>query len=238
MSTFGTAQQESLKTNLRSTLGCEEPVCILTLRVSTGSINVAAILTIPDTPTSGVGGAANATATAAAVASAATALVAQPASAISSVLAVAVESAAPTVSVGHAITPIVVAPPPPSPPPVPEPPPPPSPPTPRDLLPAEQDGQTAEGGTGLTEGALIGIIGGACALIVLVIVVVAAKFCFGKKPVKDVKVEAPTAADASSSSASSVEMTQHAFSQNGARANNGVASERSEKEDLETTERL
>ena len=38
-------------------------------------------------------------------------------------------------------------------------------------------GQTADGGTGLTEGALIGIIGGACALIVLVIVVVAAKFC-------------------------------------------------------------
>ena len=71
MSTFGTAEQESLKTNLRSTLGCEEPACILALRVSPGSINVAAILTIPDAPTdeSGNGGnGAPATAAAGAVA--------------------------------------------------------------------------------------------------------------------------------------------------------------------------
>ena len=85
MSTFGTAEQESLKTNLRSTLGCEEPACILALRVSPGSINVAAILTIPDAPTDESGNGGNGAAeTAAAVASAATALVAQPASAISS----------------------------------------------------------------------------------------------------------------------------------------------------------
>ena len=123
VSSFGEAQQASLRTSLRQSLSCQEPACFLTLRVSAASVNVAAILAIPEPPAgSSTAAAATAAATAAAVEAAATTLAAQPAAAISDSLGVPVTAAAP-VAIGHAVVPIVVAPPPPSPPPPTTPPP-------------------------------------------------------------------------------------------------------------------
>ena len=130
ISSFGSAQREGLLQTLRATLNCRPPHCHITLRVSSGSVAVNAILTIPDAleGTSGVAAAA----TAAGVQAAANALVAQPPAAISSSLGVSVEAAAP-IAVAQAVVPLVVAPPPPEPPPPPPLPPPsshPSPPQP------------------------------------------------------------------------------------------------------------
>lgn len=106
--TFDKQQKADLYASLSSELGCQKPDCYLSLRLAAGSINVGAMLSIPDSPTSG----SNATATAAAIESAANALVAQPTDAISSRIGVPVTSTAP-VTIGHAVVPIVVAPPPP-----------------------------------------------------------------------------------------------------------------------------
>ena len=116
---FDATQKTRLKVQLKQALICLEPTCLLSLRVSAGSINVAAILTIPDATVGGASSSSgtSASAAAAAVSAAAMALVSQPPSAISSILNVPVEATAP-VTVGHAIVPVVVAPPPPSPQPV------------------------------------------------------------------------------------------------------------------------
>ena len=119
VNTFDAAQQSSLSLTHQQQLFCYQPVCFLQLRVSSASVRVDAVLTIPDdppnAPTLGATGAGSAAMVATAVESAATALVARPAAQITSALGVSVETAAP-VSVGHAVVPLVVAPPPPSPP--------------------------------------------------------------------------------------------------------------------------
>ena len=113
VASFDDTQKESLKEMLKVELNClEKDGCYLEVRVSAaGSINVAAILTIPDA----AGG--NATA----VQQAATTLAAQPAASLSTSLGVSVTSA-PRIQVTTGVTvPLAVAPPPPSPPPTPPP---------------------------------------------------------------------------------------------------------------------
>ena len=113
VASFDDTQKASLKETLKTELNCLEKVwCFLEVRVSAaGSINVAAILTIPDA----AGG--NATT----VQQAATTLAAQPAASLSSSLGVSVE-VTPSVQVSTGVTvPLAVAPPPPSPPPTPPP---------------------------------------------------------------------------------------------------------------------
>ena len=142
---FDATARASLKTSLQDTLSCYEPVCLMELVLSAGSVNVDARMTIPQSADFGSGSSeANATtgaslsadAIAASVQAAAANLTAQPPSSISSRLAaagavgVSVESAAaPTVQT-DVVIPLAVAPPPPSLPPAPPPPspPPPSPP--------------------------------------------------------------------------------------------------------------
>ena len=125
VSSFDESAQASLAAGVRTTLSCYQPECHVTLRLSTGSVVVAILLTIPHvTPSSPSGGSSGSggsgsAAVANSVAVAANALVAQPASTISASLGVAVESASPTIDVGTAVVPLVVAPPPPSPPPPP-----------------------------------------------------------------------------------------------------------------------
>jgi len=127
VSSFDDARRESLKRTLKTELGCIEPICFLELRVSSASVGVAAILTIPHTPPSPPSPGLTSAAT---IAQAASALVGRPMADLSSALGVSVVAVDPQVSVGQAIVPLVVAPPPPSPPPPPPPsPPPPSPPT-------------------------------------------------------------------------------------------------------------
>lgn len=105
---FDTAARTSLKTNLQASLRCYEPACFLELRVSPGSVQVDAILTIPDS----VSGSAAATAD---ITAAATALASTDSSALSSTLGVSVTAiTAPTVQQGVSV-PLVVAPPPPNP---------------------------------------------------------------------------------------------------------------------------
>ena len=113
MQSFDAASQSTLATSLRDTLGCHEPACMLTLRFSAASIDVTAVMTIPDASAGGADAVASTAATVAAVEAAANNLVAQPTSAISSTLGVSVEVIAP-VTVGRAVVPLVVAPPPPS----------------------------------------------------------------------------------------------------------------------------
>ena len=123
VASFDDAQKANLKESLQTQLNClEKDGCFLEVRVSSaGSINVAAILTIPDA----AGG--NATA----VQQAANTMAAQPASSLSVSLGVSVE-VMPSVQISTSVTvPLAVAPPPPSPPPSPLPSPPlPSPPVP------------------------------------------------------------------------------------------------------------
>jgi len=114
------AFDETARTNLASTLKdalrCREPSCFLELRVSPGSVQVAAVLTIPDAE-------AGSAAAAADIAAAASTLASSDSSSLSSTLGVTVTAiAAPTVQQAVSV-PLVVAPPPPSPPPSPLPPP-------------------------------------------------------------------------------------------------------------------
>ena len=174
---FDETRQENLRARLRQTLGCNEPACFLTLRVSAGSVTVAAVLTIPDAPPdSDSTTITSAAAAAAAVTAAANVLATQPIAEISTTLGETVEEA-PPVAVGHAIVPRVVAPPPPSPflPPSP-------PPLQSDSQASEEesdaespdvvdtDSQTANlEGTGLGAGPLIAIIVSVCVLFVLIV---------------------------------------------------------------------
>ena len=126
VASFDDAQQATLAEALRTQLGCfERDGCFLEVRASAAaSVNVVAIMTIPDA----AGG--NATA----IRRAATTLAAQPTASLSISLGVSVVST-PSVQVSTSVTvPLAVAPPPPSPPllsPPTHPPPPPSPPPPR-----------------------------------------------------------------------------------------------------------
>ena len=186
---FDETRQENLRARLRQTLGCNEPACFLTLRVSAGSVTVAAVLTIPDAPPdSDSTTITSAAAAAAAVTAAANVLATQPIAEISTTLGETVEEA-PPVAVGHAIVPLVVAPPPPSPflPPSAPPLPPDSqasspPPLQSDSQASEEesdaespdvvdtDSQTANlEGTGLGAGPLIAIIVSVCVLFVLIV---------------------------------------------------------------------
>ena len=162
---FTPIKQESLKTTLRDEMGCHEPSCFLELKISGGSISVAAVLTIPDDAPDGV----DAAALAASVETAATQLVAQNPSALSASLGVPVESTAPVTVQTGVVVPLVVAPPPPSPPPSPQSPPPPS--TPE---------QTDAGGDSMI--IIIAAAGGSVALIAVVI----ALRCYTKRmPAED-----------------------------------------------------
>ena len=138
VASFDDTQKASLKETLKTELNCKErDGCFLEVRVSAaGSINVEAVLTVPNA----AGG--NATA----VQQAATMLATQPASSLSSSLGVSVE-VTPSVEVSVGVTvPLAVAPPPPSPPPASPPsspppsppslPPPAAPPSPRSLGPS------------------------------------------------------------------------------------------------------
>ena len=130
---FTTDKQDALKHTLRDDMGCHEPTCYLDLQISSGSINVAALLTIPNSAPNGIDTAALASN----VQAAATQLVSQDAATISASLGVSVTSTAPVSVQTDVVVPLVVAPPPPSPPP--SPPPPSSPP-----------GGTGAGGGGMT----------------------------------------------------------------------------------------
>ena len=57
LASFDEAQQAALKSTLADSVGCYAPACLLVLRLASGSISVAAILTIPE-----AGGSATATA--------------------------------------------------------------------------------------------------------------------------------------------------------------------------------
>ena len=177
---FDETRQENLRARLRQTLGCNEPACFLTLRVSAGSVTVAAVLTIPDAPPdSDSTTITSAAAAAAAVTAAANVLATQPIAEISTTLGETVEEA-PPVAVGHAIVPLVVAPPPPS-----TPPPflPPSPPPLQSDSQASEEESDAESpnfvdtdsqtanleGAGVGAGPLIAIIVSVCVLFVLIV---------------------------------------------------------------------
>jgi len=212
VNSFGEAQQASLRASLRESLSCQEPACFLTLRVSAASVNVAAILAIPDPPAgSSTAAAATAAVTAAAVEAAATALAAQPAADISASLGVQVTAAAP-VAIGHAVVPIVVAPPPPSPPPTlppPTPPPPESPPTtlpspPPAMLPSDQtpsvvaspsppmraiegsdtQSQTADGALANIPTTMLLVAGGVGLLFVLLLAALVVRVCRSRQRAK------------------------------------------------------
>ena len=119
---FTVEAQATLEIRLREALGCHEPACRLTLRVSSASVSIVAALTIPETttdadtaesstaPSSGNGTAA---ATAAAVEAAASSLLAQPITTLSADLGVSVASVASLSVSSHVSVPLVVAPPPP-----------------------------------------------------------------------------------------------------------------------------
>lgn len=123
----GSPARASLESSMKQQLSCYPPACLLELRVTAGSVNLEAVLTIPNT---GGGGTASDddAAVASSVLAAATSLASQPVAALSASLAVTILEAPvpPTVQANVAVL-IAVAPPPPPPEP-PEPPPPPSPP--------------------------------------------------------------------------------------------------------------
>ena len=119
VASFGSAERSTLKASLRSSLGCIEPACFLSLVVSAGSVTVEARLTVPEAASAQQGGAASSApggTAARAIEAAAIALVAQSPSSMSARLGVTVEAAASvSVATGQRV-PMLVAPPPPSPP--------------------------------------------------------------------------------------------------------------------------
>jgi len=108
VSSFGDAELATLRQNLRATLGCHEPECLLTLHLSAGSVHLEATLTIPDAPTAE----GNNESLAVSIEVMANELVAQPLDEISSALGVDVSHMA-DVTTGYTIVPLVRAPPPP-----------------------------------------------------------------------------------------------------------------------------
>ena len=147
---FTPDKQEALKTSLRNEMGCHEPDCNLALQIAGGSISVVSILTIPDTPPSGIDSAT----LVASVEIAATQLVAQPLGTFAASLGVSVESTASIAVQTGLIVPLLVAPPPPAPPPA---------------LPLAE-AQTTES-DGLSIGLLVGAIGGGVGALVVAVLV-------------------------------------------------------------------
>ena len=168
---FTPDKQAALTATLIEETGCHMPSCFLELRITSGSLGVAAVLTIPDDSPDGAGAGA---ALAAQVESAAETLAAQPPSALSESLGVTVESAAPVEVQAGVTVPVVVAPPPPAPPSPPLPPPPPPPPQ-KPLLSNADDLRLSEKGDGEGDDSMILIVaaagGGAGAVLLLVLLV-------------------------------------------------------------------
>ena len=109
---FDEAAKTSLAASLQTSLGCYEPTCFLELRVAASSIQIDALLTIPDA----VEGSSTATTD---IAAAAVTLASTDSSTLSSTLGVTVTATTPATVQQAVSVPIVVAPPPPSPPPSP-----------------------------------------------------------------------------------------------------------------------
>ena len=108
----GSSARANLEANFRSRLECYDP-CLFRLLISSASVNLQALMTVPNPPAGTAPSAptANLTAT---VLAAATALTSQPATALSAALAVTVTQA-PTITVAENVAvPMIVAPPPPS----------------------------------------------------------------------------------------------------------------------------
>jgi len=119
VSSFGSLQQESLATRLKSTLACQLPSCRLELMITASSLAVTAVLIIPDQVNAEGGYSPAPVATV--IIAMARALIAQPRLSLSAVLGVPVESVAPQLITMASSIPQVVAPPP-------------APPTPRSVL--------------------------------------------------------------------------------------------------------
>ena len=150
VSAFDDARRASLKIALKAQLGCAEPICFLELRISSASVGVAAILTIPDAPPASP---SPGLVSAASIAQAATELVSRPVADVSLTLGESVVAVDSQVSVGQAVVPLVVAPPPPSvPPPPPPSPPPPSPPA----APAQESSSSSS--VGVIVGVAVGVV--------------------------------------------------------------------------------
>jgi len=108
----GSSARANLEANFRSSLACYDP-CLLRLLISSASVSVHALITVPNSAL-GTASSAPTANLAAAVLAAATALTSQPAAALSAALAVTVTQA-PTITVAENVAAaMVVAPPPPS----------------------------------------------------------------------------------------------------------------------------
>ena len=121
---FGDSARADLTATLQDALRCHEPSCFIELRVSSASVQLAVVLTVPDA----VAGSAT---TATDIAAAASTLASTDSASLSSTLGVSVTSITPPTVQQAVSVPLVVAPPPPMPPtPLPSPLPPPSHPSP------------------------------------------------------------------------------------------------------------
>ena len=120
----GSPARANLESAMSQQLSCYPPACLLELRVTAGSVNLEAVMTIPNAG-SGGGAAGGTNDIASSVLAAATSMASQPVAALAASLAVTVLEAptAPTVQANVAVL-MAVAPPPPPPMP-PDPPPPP-----------------------------------------------------------------------------------------------------------------
>jgi hypothetical protein len=108
----GSSARANLEGNFRSRLECYDP-CLFRLLISSASVNVQAVITVPNPPT-GTAPSFPTSNLAATVLAAATALTSQPLAALSVALAVTVTQA-PAITVAENVAvPMVVAPPPPS----------------------------------------------------------------------------------------------------------------------------
>jgi hypothetical protein len=108
----GSSARANLEGNFRSRLECYDP-CLFRLLISSASVNVQAVITVPNPPT-GTAPSFPTANLAATVLAAATALTSQPLAALSVALAVTVTQA-PAITVAENVAvPMVVAPPPPS----------------------------------------------------------------------------------------------------------------------------
>jgi hypothetical protein len=112
VATFPQASKDALEDTLAASLGCAQPHCFFSLRLSPGSIKAIGQLTFPYPERS-----AAATAALAASTAAASSLVAQSTSSLSTALGVSVLSAEPVLVQTGVLAPLLVAPPPPSAPP-------------------------------------------------------------------------------------------------------------------------
>lgn len=170
---FSDMARAALTTSFQSTLGCFKPDCLLELHMTSGSVNVEAVMTIPDDAGGDSVGKGSGLSTAAAVEAAAADLVSQPNTVVASMIAsaapasvpmtITVEGVAPVTSHSGVSVAIVVAPPPPSSPPI-------SPPPPRLPPPPINPPPLQAGVSGGMAGVLITVAGAGTAVIMLAIV--------------------------------------------------------------------